>query len=141
MRAFRSKLLAFFLLAVVVTFNTGMGFVEHSCLAEDEITISLQKKSCCSNKKSCIHPIQTPQTTLKKAACCEDKTIYVHVDFTGYAQKIGKFFTGAYVTTIQYVTHFIESFLRRAKIVFHYTNSSPPLSGRDILTQNCTLLV
>lgn len=130
------------MLAVVFTVSTGMGFVEHSCQMKGEKAISFSKtKSCCDSKKACHKATPEEQTNIKKSPCCQDKTVYVHIDFANYAQKINKFVNNTLATLVHNLVTVVKSFLHKEETACHYTNTSPPQTGRDTLTKKCTLQI
>ena len=142
MRLFRSRILAFLMLATALTFSTGMGLVQHTCLMKDETTVSLTKrKSCCAEKKDCLHTTKASQTAVKKPVCCADETLYIQVDFAGFGQKLTHLLGDACTALSQVFYNFVRAFADPGKTAFHYTNSSPPLSGRDRLAAHCTYLI
>ena len=142
MRLFRSRILAFLMLATALTFSTGMGLVQHTCLMKDETTVSLtEKKGCCTEKKDCPHNTKASQTAVKKPVCCADETLYIQVDFAGFGQNLTHLLGDACTALSQVFYNFVRAFADPGKTAFHYTNSSPPLSGRDRLAAHCTYLI
>jgi hypothetical protein len=115
--------------------STGFAMYEHFCKIKGSITYSLSapKKSCCSIKKSTSET--SKKLLLKRAKCCSDHISHykispnasqgVKIDFKTSS------LTWVYSPIFAYLhTHTSE------KISFntlHYSNSAPPLSGRNRL--------
>ena len=110
------------LMAFQVLFaSTGFAMYEHFCKIKGSKTysISAPKKSCCSVKKSSSE--QSKKLILKRAKCCSD-----HVSL----HKISPI-AWVYTPTFAYsYTHTSENISFNT---LHYSNSAPPLSGRDRL--------
>jgi len=142
MRLFRSKIIAFLLLLVIPVAGNGMGLVEHSCLMNDSTTLSFEKKKgCCERKakKDCHQTTSTQQSAKwQKTPCCQDQTLVVHIDFAGFSQKLTTFLADLSTTISQTFVTLVRSFVLQKEATLQHSNSSPPLSGRDILTRHCT---
>ncbi|MDJ1494698.1 hypothetical protein QNI19_17300 [Cytophagaceae bacterium DM2B3-1] len=142
MRLLIHKIVAFFMLGVIFTVSTGMGFIEHSCqMKEEKVIVLSKKKSCCSAKTSCEQPTSQSQTTFKKPACCEDKTVYLHIDLAGYSQKLTKFISLAFTAVVQNFFTLVHKLVINEEEACGYTNTSPPQTGRDTLTKKRTLQI
>jgi hypothetical protein len=140
MRLFVQKIVSFFMLGVIFTVSTGMGFIEHSCQFKDEKAIVFSKKqSCCAKKVT--SQAASSGTTVKKSACCEDKNIYVHVDLAGYSQKIQKFISNVFIAITHKVFIWTQAIWFSKEEACQYTNCSPPQTGRDTLTKKSTLQI
>jgi hypothetical protein len=142
MRPILTKITVYLMLAVVFTVSTGMGFVEHTCLMKDQRTVALEKrKGCCADKKACDHKQAQDQQTVSKKPCCEDRTVYVHVDFEAFGQKVKYVFATLAATLVQHFVAFVQSFANTDEAAFQSGNSSPPLSGRDLLVRKSTFQI
>ena len=140
MRLAVQKIVSFFMLGVIFTVSTGMGFIEHSCQFKDEKAIVFsKKKTCCAARKSTDQT--SSRTTVKKTACCEDKNIYVHIDLAGYSQKIQKFISNVFVAVTHKVFIWTNAVFFSKEEACQYTNCSPPQTGRDTLTKKRTLQI
>ncbi len=142
MKAIRSRIFAFLMIGVVLTFNTGMGLVEHTCLMSGKKTISdKHRKGCCSKK-----PVRTPaeqeeEATIKADNCCEVDTHYIQVDFVSLQEKFSKLFANLYFIIAEKLVDVFNALLEKSETACSYTNSSPPLAGRTLLAKHCTLIV
>lgn len=139
MRLSVQKIVSFFMLGVIFTVSTGMGFVEHSCqMTDDTAIVFSKKKSCCAAKKA---KSTCSQATFKKSSCCEDKNIYVHIDMAGYSHKIQKFLSSTFIAAIHNFFTWATTLWIPKEETCQYGNSSPPKTGRETLTKKRTLQI
>jgi hypothetical protein len=115
--------------------STGFAMFEHFCKIKGSTTYSLftQKKSCCSVKKSSSE--QSKKPILKRAKCCSDQvSLYkispnacqgVKIDFK--TSSLAWIYTPVLVYTHTYTSGNLSF------NTLHYSNSAPPISGRDRL--------
>lgn len=142
MKAIRSRLFAFLMIGVVLTFNTGMGLVEHTCLMSGKKTMSDEhRKGCCSKKSAQSASAMGEEATLKADNCCEVDTHYIQVDFVSLQEKFSKLFAYLYFIVAEKLVNVFNALLDKSETACSYTNSSPPLAGRTLLAKHCTLLV
>ena len=142
MRPLLTKITAYLMLSVVFTVSTGMGFVEHTCLMKDQRTVAFEKKKgCCANKNTCDHKKAQSRQTVSKQPCCEDKTVYVHVDFEAFGQKAKYVFATLAATLVQRLVAFVQSLANSDETALQSGDSSPPVSGRDLLVRKSTFQI
>lgn len=124
------------LMAFQVLFaSTGFAMYEHFCKIKGSkiYSLSVPKKSCCSVKKSSSD--QSKKLILKRAKCCSDH-VSLHKIIPNASQGIKINFktpslTWVYTPTFAYsCTHTSENISFNT---LHYSNSAPPLSGRNRL--------
>lgn len=140
MKAVCSRIVAFLMIGVVLTLNTGMGLVEHTCFVSGKKSISTdQHQGCCAKKSKA--PVSKPQVTVQKDKCCELNTAYLHIDFVSLSDSVSKFFSHLYFTIADSVVHVFNALVQKSETACSYTNSSPPESGRSLLLKHCTLRV
>ena len=115
--------------------STGFAMYEHFCKIKGSTTYSLSapKKSCCSVKKPSSE--QSKKLMLKRAKCCSDQiSLYKISPNASQGVKINfktPSLTWVYTPTFAYsCTHTSENISFNT---LNYSNSAPPLSGRNRL--------
>jgi hypothetical protein len=130
-----TRILCLFMAFQVLFASTGFAMYEHFCKIKGSTTYSLStpKKSCCSVKKSSSQ--QSKKPILKRAKCCSDQVSHykispnasqgVKIDFKtpSLAWVYTPVFTYSYAHTSENISF----------NTLHYSNSAPPLSGRNRL--------
>lgn len=115
--------------------STGFSMYEHFCKIKGAKTYSLStpKKSCCSAKK--LNAEQTKKSTLKRAKCCSDQVSHYKIN-TNAAQSLK---INVQIPALAWMSSpiFDYSFTHNRETlsfnILHYSNTSPPISGRDRL--------
>ncbi len=135
MKTYIARIFCLLMAFQVLFASTGFVMYEHFCKIRGSKTYSLTapKKSCCSGKKSSFE--QSKQLILKRAKCCSDKVSHykispnasqgVRIDFK--TPSLTWVYTPVSVYTY---THTSENISFNT---LHYSNSAPPLSGKDRL--------
>ena len=143
MKTFLLRIFCLLMAFQVLFASTGFAMYEHFCKIKGAKTYSLtiSKKSCCSYKKQ--NKSDEKQTVLKRAKCCSDQVTYHKIspnasqghkiDFQNLSLVCIPVSIGAY--TYEQVSENIS------KNNLLYSNSSPPLSGRDIVIFVQSLLI
>jgi hypothetical protein len=115
--------------------STGFAMYEHFCEIKGSTTYSLSapKKSCCSVKKQLTE--NSKKSILKRAKCCSDQVSHYKISPNASQGVKIDFKTPSlvWVNTSVFTysnTHKGES---NSFNTLHYSNSAPPLSGRDRL--------
>ena len=130
-----TRIFCLFMAFQVLFASTGFAMYEHFCKIKGAKTYSLSapKKSCCSVKKSSSE--QSKKLVLKRAKCCSDQVSHykispnasqsIKIDFKtpSFAWVYTPVFTYAYTHTSEKISF----------NTLHYSNSAPPLSGKDRL--------
>ena len=115
--------------------STGFAMYEHFCKIKGSKTysISAPKKSCCSIKKSSSE--QSKKLILKRAKCCSDH-VSLHKISPNASQGTKIDFKAPSLAWV-YTPTFAYSYTHTSENIsfntLHYSNSAPPLSGRDRL--------
>jgi hypothetical protein len=142
MKAIRSRIFAFLMIGVVLTLSTGMGLVEHTCLMSGKKTASAEhRKGCCAKKSTKAASHAGDEATIKADNCCEVETQYIHVDFVSFQEKFAKLFANLYAMVAEKLVDVFNALVGKSDTACSYTNSSPPLAGRALLTRHCILNV
>lgn len=142
MKAIRSRIFAFLMIGVVLTFNTGMGLVEHTCLMNGKKAMATERRAgCCAKKSTAAATGQHESATLQADDCCEVETHYIQVDFVSLQEKFSKLFANLYFIVAEKLVDVFNALLNKSETACSYTNSSPPLAGRTLLANYCTLIV
>jgi hypothetical protein len=135
MKTLLLRIFCLFMAFQVLFASTGFAMYEHFCKIKGAKTYSLSapKKTCCSLKKA--NNSEQKQPVLKRAKCCSDQITYHKIspnasqghkiDF----QKLSPAYILASVCAFTY-TQTSETISENNLL---YSNSSPPLSGRDII--------
>ena len=115
--------------------STGFAMYEHFCKIKGSTTYSLStpKKSCCSVKNAPSE--QSKQLILKRAKCCSDHVSHYKIS-PNASQGIKIDFktpslAWVYTPVITYAYTYISENISFNTL--HYSNSAPPLSGKDRL--------
>ena len=130
-----TRILCLFMAFQVLFASTGFAMYEHFCKIKGAKTYSLSapKKSCCSVKNN---PSETSKKQmLKRAKCCSDHVSHYKISPNASQGVKIDFKTPSLVwiytplSSYEY-THTGENISFNT---LHYSNSAPPLSGRDRL--------
>ncbi|PWK27849.1 hypothetical protein LV89_01256 [Arcicella aurantiaca] len=138
-----TRIFCLFMALQVLFASTGFAMYEHFCKIKGEKTYSLSvpKKRCCPPKKA--NNEHSKKIVLKRAKCCSDHV--AHYKITPYASQNLKvkfnFELNPYVSTPLFVYAFASIKETISFNTLHYSNSAPPLSGRDILVRNQSFLI
>ena len=135
MKTFLFRIFCLFMAFQVLFASTGFAMYEHFCKIKGSTTYSLSapKKSCCSVKKQSTE--NTKKLILKRAKCCSDQVSHYKISpNASQGHKIDfKTPSLAWVNTPVFTythTHTSENISFNT---LHYSNSAPPLSGKDRL--------
>ena len=142
MKAICSRMFSFLMIGVVLTLSTGMGLVEHTCLMSGKKnTSSEHRQGCCAKKSTKATSQAEGGATIKADNCCEVETQYIRVDFISFQQKFTKLLSHLYVVFAEQLMDVFNALISKSDTACSYTNSSPPLAGRTLLTKHCILVV
>ena len=129
------RIFCLFMAFQVLFASTGFAIYEHFCKIKGSTTYSLSapKKSCCSIKKSSSE--QSKKLILKRAKCCSDQiSLYKISPNASQGVKIDfktPSLAWVHIPVFNYVcTRTGENISFNT---LHYSNSAPPLSGKDRL--------
>jgi hypothetical protein len=138
-RSLRFRLFSLFMAAVVLTTSTGFGLIERSCLMRGQKTYSFTKRelpqSC--TKTDAKAPV-SPQPTVKKDKCCDDRDVYKNVSFTELlAQKAAqgaKAVANAAVAVVEWAASgLVAAVLSLVQQSAETSLTAVPLAGRNLL--------
>lgn len=141
MKLIRSRIFAFLMIGVVLTLNTGMGFVEHTCFMSGKKSLSAESRKGCCSKKSVQATTTAGAATIKADDCCEVNTHYIQVDFVSLQEKFSKLFSSLCFFVAEKLVNVFGLLVEKSESACSYTNTSPPVAGRTLLTMHCTLVV
>jgi hypothetical protein len=135
MKTFLARIFCLFMAFQVLFASTGFSMYEHFCKIKGAKTYSLStpKKSCCSAKKT--NTEQSKKPTLKRTKCCSDQVNHYKIN-TNAAQSLK---IDVQIPTLAWIASpiFDYSFTHSREIfsfnTLHYSNTAPPISGRDRL--------
>jgi hypothetical protein len=135
MKTFLLRIFCLFMAFQVLFASTGFAMYEHFCKIKGAKTYSLTvpKKSCCSVKKA--NKSDEKQTVLKRAKCCSDQVTYHKISpnaSQGHKIDFQKP-SLAYVPVSVCAFTYTQTNETVSENNLLYSNSSPPLSGRDII--------
>ncbi len=124
------------LMAFQVLFaSTGFAMYEHFCKIKGSTTYSLStpKKSCCSVKNSSSK--HSKKSILRRVKCCSDQVTHYKISPNASQGVKTDFQTPslAWVNTPIPTYSYAYTTENISFNTLHYSNSSPPLSGRDRL--------
>lgn len=134
---------------VVLLSSTGFGLVEHSCQMRGKkktmvVAFSDHKKKtgCSSDGQS----VESRQTTVDKASCCQDESSYENVDAqSSLSQLVAKFVKAVTETvlagTVALMAYLVEWIFDRESSFIAFAGEPPSPSGRDILALDSRLLL
>lgn len=131
MKTLFKRSLALWLSFAVLLGSVGLTVSEHICLTSGKVLLSYQQKEdpCSKHAKSdCEKP--TPELALKKK-CCAFK-LDQHKLEQAAQQKLTQF-TFTWIAPEITFSPVFPSVLQTEQAVYQYTNSSPPLYGKDLL--------
>jgi hypothetical protein len=125
-----------FLMAFQMLFaSTGFAMYEHFCKIKGSKTYSLSapKKTCCSVRKE--NKSSSTQTVLKRAKCCSDQVTHHKISpNASQGHKIDfQTPTLAWVSTPVFTYNYTRTSINISFNTLHYSNTAPPLSGRERL--------
>ena len=130
-----TRIFCLFMAFQVLFASTGFAMYEHFCKIKGLTTYSLSapKKSCCSVKKSSSE--QSKKPILKRAKCCSDQISLCKISPNASQGVKIEFKTPSlvwvYTPVFTYAyTHTSENISFN---ILHYSNSTPPLSGKNRL--------
>jgi hypothetical protein len=130
-----TRILCLFMAFQVLFASTGFAIYEHFCKIKGSTTYSLStpKKSCCSVKNSSSE--QSKKPILKRAKCCSDQvSLYKISPNASQSIKIDfKTPSLAWVYTPVFSYSYAYTSENLSFNTLHYSNSAPPISGRDRL--------
>ena len=128
-----TRIFCLFMAIQVLFASTGFAMYEHFCKVKGSTTYSLSvpKKSCCSVKKE-VKPDEK-QSVLKRAKCCSDQVTYHKITpSASQGHKIdfqNPLLADIHPSVCTFThTHASETTSENNLL---YSNSSPPLSGRN----------
>ena len=128
-----TRIFCLFMAFQVLFASTGFAMYEHFCKIKGSTTYSLStpKKSCCSVRNSSSG--QSKKVILKRAKCCSDQVSHYKISPNASQGVKIDFKTPslAYIPTLVYVFNHIQASETFSENNLLYSNSSPPLSGRD----------
>jgi len=135
MNFFLTRIFCLFMVFQVLFASTGFSMYEHFCKIKGAKTYSLStpKKSCCSVKNA--NSEQTKKTVLKRAKCCSDQVNHYKIN-TNASQNLK---IDVQIPTLAWTASpiFDYSFTSNSETLsfntLHYSNTAPPISGRDRL--------
>ncbi len=138
-----TRIFCLFLAFQVLFANTGFAGYKHFCKIKG-VTLfhlsALKKLSCSVNKGI---NFEEKHSFLKRAKCCSDQTTYHKISpNASQGHKIDfKIPFPAYLRTLCDTFTYIQVSERKSLNTFLYSNSSPPLSGRDRIIFVQSLLI
>lgn len=143
MKIFLTRIFCLIMAFQVLFASTGFAMYEHYCKIKGAkiYSLSIPKKTCCSFKKS--NKEYSKKTILKRGKCCSDKVSHYKIS-PNASQSIKvkcNFELQPYFPTSSFVYAFERIKEAISFNTLHYSNSSPPLSGRDILVRNQSFLI
>lgn len=125
------KFLTFFLMGLIFLSSTGFGLIEHTCIISRKKTALLFKTdSCCAKKKS-TSP-DTHETVLKNNACCELESHVATFDIAPVVEKVAGSLAHVFFYILDTFLSFGQAMLIAGEAVFKSSDSSPPLTGRQL---------
>ena len=135
-----TRIFCLFMAFQVLFASTGFAMYEHFCKIKGSKTYSLsaQKKSCCSVKNSSSG--QSNRAIFKRVKCCSDQVSHYKISPNAFQGVKIDFKTPslAWVNTPVSTNSHADTSENISFNTLHYSNSAPPLSGRDrlVLTQS-----
>ena len=130
-----TRIFCLFMAFQVLFASTGFAMYEHFCKIKGEKTYSLSapKKSCCSVKNNVAET--SKKQILKRAKCCSDHVSHYKISPNASQGVKIDFKTSSLTWVCTPIFAYLYTYTSE-KISFntlHYSNSAPPLSGRDRL--------
>lgn len=130
-----TRIFCLFMAFQVLFASTGFAMYEHFCKIKGLTTYSLStpKKSCCLVKKQATE--NAKKSILKRAKCCSDQvSLYKISPNASQSTKIDfKMPSLAWVKTSAFTYSHANTSKNISFNTFQYSNSAPPLSGRERL--------
>jgi hypothetical protein len=130
-----TRIFCLFMAFQVLFASTGFAMYEHFCKIKGAKTYSLSapKKSCCSVKKQSTG--SSKKSILKRAKCCSDQISHYKISPNASQGIKIDFKTSslAWVSTPLSIYSHAHTSKNTSFNTLHYSNSAPPLSGRDRL--------
>jgi hypothetical protein len=139
MKAMFTKILTYFLIGVVFLSSTGFGLIEHTCFIRNKKSASLfEKKGCCARKTPAS---KADGTMLSSDTCCESETHVATFDIAPVVEKVAGFFSHVFFYVIDILAGFFQALLLSGQAVYQSADSSPPLTGRQLLIRYHSLQI
>ena len=130
-----TRIFCLFMAFQVLFASTGFAMYEHFCKIKGSTTYSLStpKTSCCSVKKEVTE--NSKKLVLKRAKCCSDQvSLYKISPNASQSSKIDfKNPSLLWISTPVFTYSYANTSENISFNTLHYSNSAPPLSGRDRL--------
>ena len=128
-----TRIFCLFMAFQVLFASTGFTMYKHFCKIKGSIAYSLStpKKSCCSIKNSSSG--QSKKLVLKRAKCCSDQVTYHKISpdaSQGHKIDFQNLSLADIHPPVCTFTH-IQASETISENILLYTNSSPPISGRN----------
>ncbi|QHT65840.1 hypothetical protein GXP67_03745 [Rhodocytophaga rosea] len=139
MKAVFTKIITYFLLGVVFLSSTGFGLIEHTCLIRNKKSASLfEKEGCCARKTTSA---TTEETTISSNTCCESETHVATFDIAPVVEKVAGFFSHIFFYVIDTLVSLFHAMVLSGQAVYQSADSSPPLTGRQLLIRYHSLQI
>lgn len=127
------------LIGVVFLSSTGFGLIEHTCFIRNKKSASLlEKEGCCARKTSAS---KTDVTTLSSDTCCESETHVASFDMAPVVEKVAGFLSHVFFYVIDTLVGLFQAMLLSGQAVYQSADSSPPLTGRQLLIRYHSLQI
>jgi hypothetical protein len=140
MQAVFTKIFTYFLIGVVFLSSTGFGLIEHTCLIRNKKSASLfEKEGCCARKSSAAS--KADGTMISNDACCDSETHVATIDVAPVVEKVAGFLSHVFFTVIDTLVSFFQAMLLNGQAVYQSSDSSPPLTGRQLLIRYHSLQI
>ncbi len=140
MKAVFRKIITFFLAGVVFISSSGFGLIDHFCFMNGKKSTALyEKQGCCVKKKSAA--THGDGIVLTSGDCCAYDTHFLTIDAGPVIEKVSSYFINALQAVFSTIISFFHATLQSNDAAFSATDSSPPLTGRDILIRYHILLI
>ncbi len=143
MKQFFTRSICLLMALQVLLSSTGFATTEHWCAVKGKKTFLFAKpKPCCKVlDKQCS---QSSKSTIKRAKCCKDQTVFHKLNANASTGKATHFDFQAPVTglfSVTFSTPFPHFAVFSPRLWAHYANPAPPATGRQILTRiQCFLI-
>ena len=139
MKAVFTRIFTFFLIGVVFLSSTGFGLIEHTCLIRNKKSAALfEKKGCCARKTTSA---TTEETTLSSDACCESQTHVATFDLAPVVEKVAGFLSHVFFYVVDTLVGLFRTTVLSGQAFYQSADSSPPLTGRQLLIRYHSLQI
>jgi hypothetical protein len=139
MKVVFTKVFTFFLIGVVFLSSTGFGLIEHTCFVSSKKSASLfEKDACCSQTNT---EADSHGTVLKSSACCESEEHLATFDLAPVVEKVAVSLSHVFFYVIDTLVSFFHTIVLSYQAVYQSGDSSPPLTGRQILIRYHSLQI